>query len=210
MMAKIWYGCTRYKPSSLAKITWGISMAHTLTKSRIPTNPLGFKQITCLWALFQLPSKSPPSPLFACKSSTEIWNMLQEYYSQQSNANCAYYNTKLTNLKHGSHSISEYLQEANPSQMLMLLLVNLFLTRSSFKRFYVDLVLSTMCWSLQSSCNLSHQNFLFYRLISSCLKLGLLHPQRHFSCHPLVHSWPHRHLSPPIPLHSWLFRHCSL
>lgn len=41
-----------------------------------------------------------------------MWDMLQEYYFQQSNDNCAYYKARLTNRKRGSRAISEYLQEA--------------------------------------------------------------------------------------------------
>src|SRR3954464_612999 len=57
-------------------------------------------------------SESSLAMIIGCQTSAEIWSIIKEYHSQQSTANCSYYKTKLTNLKRGSRTISEYLQEA--------------------------------------------------------------------------------------------------
>src|SRR4051812_27383802 len=66
--------------------------------------------------LMSLISATLTEPILAtvigCTSSADMWSILDEYFSQQSNANRAYYKTKLANLKRGSRFVSEYLSEA--------------------------------------------------------------------------------------------------
>src|SRR3954470_18336538 len=88
-------------------------MVPALAPPLIRTNPIWVRADNTLMSLISATLTEPIlATVIGCTSSADMWSILDEYFSQHSNANRADYKTKLANLKRGSRSVSEYLSEA--------------------------------------------------------------------------------------------------